>query len=295
MQIADALAEARARGVARLDAQLLLGHLLGRPRVWLIAHDTQALTAAQADDLRVLLARRADGEPLAYLVGEREFHGLSLQVTPAVLVPRPETELLVDWALQRLQGIAGTPQVVDLGTGSGAVALAIARDCPRARVCASDASAEALDVAGANARRHGLAVEWLHGDWWAPFAGRRFALAVSNPPYVAAADPHLVDLRHEPQAALTPGGDGLAALRRIVEGAPAHLLPAAWLLLEHGHDQAAAVRSLLGACGFVEAETRHDLAGLPRCTGAVWPGEKSCRAVATKHAVTALAGAPGLR
>jgi release factor glutamine methyltransferase len=211
---------------------------------------------------------------LAYIVGEREFHGLVLQVGPAVLVPRPETELLVDWALERLAAIAGAPRVADLGTGSGAIALAVKQACPRAAVCASDASAEALALARGNAARHRLDIEWLNGDWWAPYASRRFALALANPPYVAAADPHLADLRHEPQAALTAGVDGLAALRRIVADAPAHLLPGAWLLLEHGHDQAHAVRGLLDARGYGPAETRPDLAGLPRCTGAAWPGAK---------------------
>jgi release factor glutamine methyltransferase len=161
--------------------------------------------------------------------------------------------------------------VVDLGTGSGAVALAVKHARPDVAVCASDASEPALAVAQANAVRHGLGIEWALGDWWAPLAGRRFGLALSNPPYIAGGDPHLAALAHEPRAALTPDGDGLAALRRIVAGAPAQLLPGAWLLLEHGHDQAAAVRSLLAAQGFAAVQTRTDLGGLPRCTGAFWP------------------------
>ncbi len=269
MRIGQALASARAIGVDRLDAQLLLAHLLGRTRAWLLAHDEQQLDAAQATTLQSWIARRAAGEPLAYVVGETEFRGLALQVTPAVLVPRPETELLVEWALELLAP-APAGAVVDLGTGSGAVALAVKHARPDVAVCASDASAPALALAQANAARHGLDIEWAEGDWWAPLAGRRFGLALSNPPYIAGDDPHLAALAHEPRAALTPEGDGLVALRRIVAGAPAQLLPGAWLLLEHGHDQAAAVHSLFAAQGFAAAQTRADLAGLPRCTGACW-------------------------
>jgi release factor glutamine methyltransferase len=272
MRIADWLTAARQAGVERLDAQLLLAHLLNRPRAWLLAHDEQLLHDKQVARLRAQLQQRAAGVPLAYLVGEREFCGLRLQVTPDVLVPRPETELLVEWALERLT-TAPADSVVDLGTGSGAIALAVKQRRPGAAVIASDASAAALRVAQSNGTRHGLAVEWLHGDWWAPLRGRRFGLAVSNPPYVAGDDPHLAALAHEPRGALTPEGDGLAALRRIVQDAPAHLLPGAWLLLEHGHDQAKAVQALLAARGFVDAQTRLDLAGLPRCTGATWRPE----------------------
>jgi release factor glutamine methyltransferase len=273
MRIADALNAARALGVARLDAQWLLEHLLGRPRSWLLAHDDTELSAAQADALNAGLARRAAGEPLAYVLGEREFRSLALRVTPAVLVPRPETELLVDWALERLPTGAAL-DVVDLGTGSGAIALALQHERPGLRMVASDASAAALAVARGNALRLRLPVQFVQGDWWAPLHGRRFGLAVSNPPYVAGDDPHLAALRHEPRGALTPEGDGLAALRRIVYGAPGHLLPGAWLLLEHGHDQAEAVRQMLLDAGFEAAQTRHDLAGLPRCTGAHRPDEK---------------------
>ena len=269
MQIAQALAVAQARGVARLDAQLLLAHLLGRPRAWLLAHDDEELTPEKTATLAAWVARRLQGEPLAYIAGEHEFCGLALHVGPAVLVPRPETELLVEWALECL-GESAQASVVDLGTGSGAIALALKHARPHMQVCASDACPEALDVARANGLRHGLEVEWQLGDWWAALAGRRFALAVSNPPYVAGADPHLAALAHEPRMALTPEGDGLAALRRITQGAPQHLLPGAWLLLEHGHDQGPAVRGLLSAAGFLQAHTRPDLAGLPRCSGAVW-------------------------
>ena len=273
MRIDEALVLARALGVERLDAQLLLGHLLAQSRSWLLAHDEQPLVADQAAYFRAMLERRAGGEPLAYVIGACEFRSLRLQLTPDVLVPRPETELLVEWALECL-GVAAqaTPSVVDLGTGSGAVALAIQHASPQARVWASDASLAALAVARANGARLQLPVQWLAGDWWAPMAGRRYALAVSNPPYIAGDDTHLRALRHEPRAALTPEGDGLDALRRIVAGAPAHLLAGAWLLLEHGHDQADAVQKMLRGQGFKAPQTRTDLASLPRCTGAVWPG-----------------------
>lgn len=275
MRVTEALALARELGVARLDAQLLLGHHLQRPRGWLIAHDDATLDADAAATVEADLRRRAAGVPLAYLVGEREFHGLALRVTPAVLVPRPETELLVDWALERLDALApaGAATVVDLGTGSGAVALAVKQDRPGVQVTATDAQPAALEVARDNAHRLGLALEFVAGDWWQPLAGRRFDLAVSNPPYVAGEDPHLPALAHEPRSALTPEGDGLGALRRLIDGAPQHLNPGAWLLLEHGYDQADAVRRLLAERGFEPARTRRDLAGIERCTGARWPGE----------------------
>lgn len=281
MYIAQALKAAHAAGLPRLDAQLLLGHLLQRPREWLLAHDEERLNADQQVAFAAGLKRRAAGEPLAYVIGEREFHGLLLQLTPDVLIPRPETELLVDWALELLAAaVPGNTHtaVVDLGTGSGAVALALAAAMHRgglamtASVTATDTSVAALTVARANAQRLGLVLEFVEGDWWAPLAGRRFDLAVINPPYVAGNDPHLLDLRHEPRAALTPEGDGLCALRRVISGARAHLEPGAWLLLEHGHDQADAVSQLLAAQGFQAPATRHDLAGLARCTGATWPG-----------------------
>ncbi len=275
----EALARARAAGVERLDAQLLLAATLGRPRAWLLAHDDEPLADEAAARYTALLARRAAGEPVAYLLGEREFHGLALQVTPAVLVPRPDTETLVDWALELLSGplaADAAPAVADLGTGSGAIALAVRRACPRAVLHASDASAEALVVARGNGQRLALPVHWLHGDWWQPYAEAGvppLALALSNPPYIAAGDPHLPALRHEPLSALVPpGGDGLAALRAIVAGAPAHLAPGGWLLLEHGHDQADAVALLLRDAGFAAVQHRHDLAGHRRCTGGQWPG-----------------------
>jgi release factor glutamine methyltransferase len=273
LSIAQALAQAGQAGVDRLDGQLLLAQLLQRPRAWLIAHDDEALAPAVAEAFRHQTARRADGVPLAYLLGEREFHGLRLQVTPDVLDPRPDTETLVDWALQRLAAAARpSARVLDLGTGSGAIALAVAAASPSARVHASDASPAALAVAQANALRLGLPLQARAGSWWQPWAGERFELVLSNPPYIAEGDPHLPALRHEPLQALVAGADGLDDIRRIVAGAGAHLAPGAWLLLEHGWDQAAAVQSLLHAAGFQQVQGRQDLAGHVRCSGGRWPG-----------------------
>ncbi len=275
MTVAAALAQARAAGLARLDAQLLLGHVLQRERGWLLAHDDAAVDDADAEAFTELCRRRRDGEPVAYLVGAREFHGLRLQVTPAVLVPRPETETLVERALQLLRGplaALARPEVADLGTGSGAIALAVKHRCPAARVGAVELSAAALEVARANGRRLQLDVEWLAGDWWQPLAGRRFDLVISNPPYVAPGDPHLAALRHEPALALVAPDRGLGAIARIVADAGAHLRRGGWLLLEHGFDQAPAVRACLGAAGFADVDTVPDLAGQPRCTGGRWPG-----------------------
>lgn len=268
--VAQALREARAQGVDRLDAQLLLAAALGQPRCWLLAHDDAVLLAAQRERFAAHCERRARGEPVAYLLGEKEFHGLTLKVGPDVLVPRPDTETLVDWALELLRNGPARPEVLDLGTGSGAIALAIARAHPAARVCATDISAGALAVARANGARLGVDVEWLHADWWAAVAGRRFDLVLSNPPYVAAGDPHLAALGHEPQGALAAGADGLSALRAIGAQAGAHLHGGGWLLLEHGHDQAGAVQAMLGAAGFGAIETRADLGGRPRCTAGRW-------------------------
>jgi release factor glutamine methyltransferase len=268
VNVAVALAQARALGLARLDAQLLLSRAVQRPRAWLIAHDDAPLSAEQQQRFVTDCRRRADGEPLAYLLGEREFHGLMLRVSPAVLVPRPDTETLVDWGLELLATAeAEAPAVADLGTGSGAIALAVKRSHPAARVCAVELSPEALQIARVNAERLQLEVQWLAGSWWQPLDGRRFDLVLSNPPYVAGGDPHLAALRHEPLQALSDGGDGLSDLRAIVADAPAHLTGCGWLLLEHGHDQAEAVREMLLDRGFEHVTTRHDLAGRPRCTG----------------------------
>lgn len=266
----DALLNARAAGLDRLDAQLLLGHVLGRDRTWLLAHDDEALSAVQLASLQALVARRQAGEPVAYLLGEKEFHGLTLRVDARVLVPRPDTEVLVEWALALLTtelAAIERPAVVDLGTGSGAIALAVRHAHPMANVTATDASGGALAVAQANADRLGLAVEWLQGSWWAPLAGRVFDLALSNPPYIAAGDAHLAALAAEPRDALTSGASGLEALQELVAGAADRLRPGGWLLLEHGFDQDASVRQLLVAAGFDAIATRRDLAGLPRCTG----------------------------
>ncbi|WP_295638909.1 peptide chain release factor N(5)-glutamine methyltransferase [uncultured Methylibium sp.] len=264
--VALALSVARQRGVPRLDALALLSDVLACPRSWLLAHDDAPLALAARARYGDLLARRAAGEPLAYLLGTKEFFGLALAVTPDVLVPRPETETLVEWALELLP-VDRVAAVVDLGTGSGAIALALAQQRPQARVIAIDSSAPALAIAAANGLSHGLAVEWLPSDWFGALAGRRFDVIVSNPPYIATGDAHLQALTHEPRQALTSGPDGLDAIRHLVGAAPAHLQAAGWLLLEHGHDQAPAVQALLADAGFGEVRTRRDLAGLPRCTG----------------------------
>ena len=270
VHVARALAHAGAQGLDRVDAFVLLGHVLGRPRAWLIAHDDAALTAPQWAAFEAVCAERKRGMPVAYLVGQREFHGLLLQVSPAVLVPRPDTETLVDWALDLLPMLAtDRPRVLDLGTGSGAIALAVAHGHPVADVCASDVSAQALAVAQANAQRLGLALNWRQGSWWQAWpGGETFDLVLSNPPYIAAGDPHLAALVHEPLLALSPGGDGLDALRAIIQGAPQRLRPGGWLLLEHGHDQAPAVAALLRAAGLEQPQMRRDLAGQDRCSGA---------------------------
>ncbi|HEX2547442.1 MAG TPA: peptide chain release factor N(5)-glutamine methyltransferase [Ramlibacter sp.] len=267
MTLKEALASAAALGVTRLDAQSLLLHVLGRDsgaRGWLIAHDEDPLPGEGQDRFAALCTRRAAGEPLAYLTGSREFFGLPLQVDARVLVPRPDTETLVEWALEVMRGLQ-SPRVLDLGTGSGAIALAIQHARPDARVEAVDRSGDALAVASANAQRLGLPVQFRQANWLE--GARRYQLIVSNPPYVAAADPHLPALRHEPREALVAGPDGLDDLRAIVTAAPAHLEAGGWLLLEHGWDQAAAVRELLAAAGFQEPTSRRDLAGIERCTG----------------------------
>jgi release factor glutamine methyltransferase len=272
MQIQQALnAACSALGLERLDAQLLLLHALGRPqhdRAWLLAHDSDALDAATEMRYINLTRRRAAGMPLAYLTGQREFYGLTLQVDARVLDPRPDTETLVDWALEHLspQGSA-----IDLGTGSGAIALALKSKRPQARVEALDASPEALATAQANAQRLALDVPFHLGNWLEGLQGT-FDLIVSNPPYIAEDDPHLENLGHEPRLALTSGADGLDAIRTIVAQAPAHLRPGGWLLLEHGWQQAETVRALLAQAGFAQVQSRRDLAGIERCSGGQWPG-----------------------
>lgn len=251
------------------EVEVLLGHALGKDRAWLYAHADDVLAVDGALRFHALLMRRAAGEPLAYIVGRREFWSLDLAVTRDVLIPRPETELLVELALRRIPQIVQL-DIADLGTGSGAIALAIARERPIARMVATDASVAALDVARANARRLGIGnVEFAHGDWCAALSGRRFDVIVSNPPYIAETDAHLQqgDLRFEPRAALASGADGLDAIRSIVHAAPAHLQPGAWLLLEHGFGQGAAVRELLERRGFQDVSTAVDLEGRERVSG----------------------------
>ena len=265
MKVDEALALARALGVERGDAQALLAHLTGQGRAWLVTHGETPVPGAEA-----ALRRLAAGEPLAHLTGWQPFHGLLLQVSAATLIPRPDTETLVDWALERLATLPGEPDVVDLGTGSGAIALALKPACPRARVMGVDLSAEALAVARANGERLGLAVDWRLGNWFAPLSGLRFDLVVSNPPYIAGDDPHLAALQHEPLSALTPGGDGLADLQALIDDAPLHLRPNGWLLMEHGWDQADAVAQRLAARGFADVSLQRDLAGRARASGGRW-------------------------
>ena len=270
-----ALRQATLEGLDRLDAQMLLLHALGRSphdRAWLIAHDSDPLPTEAAARWHSLVQRRQVGEPVAYLLGEKEFGGLTLQVDARVLVPRPDTEVLVEWALEALPapGVT-TPRLLDLGTGSGAIALAIATRRPDADITATDASTDALSVAQANALRLKLPVRFAHGAWLAAVPGQHFDLIASNPPYIATGDPHLAALTHEPIAALTAGTDGLDDIRAIVAQAPAALNPGGWLLLEHGHDQAGAVRALLGAQGFEAVSSRKDLADIDRCSGGRWP------------------------
>ncbi len=280
--VAEALARARELGVDRLDAQLLAGHVLQRPRTWLLAHDDAELATADLQAIDALLQRRAAGEPVAYLVGEKEFHGLVLRVTRAVLVPRPDTETLVEWALERLRAGPARPRVIDLGTGSGAIALAVKHARPAAHVTALDTSAEALAIARENAQRLGLDVRLAQGDWWAAAGSEPYDLVLSNPPYIAEGDAHLPALRHEPELALTSGRDGLDAIRAIVAGAPAHLVRGGWLLFEHGHDQGEAVRGILRSAGFAGVETRPDLSGQERCTGGQWVGCDTCCGIAAQ-------------
>jgi release factor glutamine methyltransferase len=271
--VAQALQDALASGLPRLDAQLLLAHVLNCNRTWLTAHAEHTLSEFHAATWTELSQRAIEGEPLAYILGEKEFHGLTLHVTADVLIPRADTETLVDWALERLQAMPGTttaPTVIDLGCGSGAIALAIKHRFSSAQVTAVDASPAALAVAQNNGHRLGLDVTWSASDWWSAVQGQRFHLAVSNPPYIADADPHVPALRHEPLMALTSGSTGLNALRQIIHDAPGHLHPNAWLLLEHGYDQAAEVRELLRERGFADVSSRRDLAGHERCSGGCW-------------------------
>ena len=276
--LAQALAQAHTLGLARIDAQLLLLHAVGRPdagRAWLLAHDSDAMDDTVHTQFIALCQRRLAGEPVAYLTGRKEFYGLPLQVDARVLDPRPDTETLVDWALEVIAPLA-SPRVVDLGTGSGAIALALQSQRADAQVLAVDASADALAVAQANAERLGLPVQFQPANWLAGVEGP-FDAIVSNPPYIPSADPHLAALTHEPLQALASGADGLEDIRTIVAQAPTHLRPGGWLLLEHGYDQAEAVQALLATHGFAQVQSRNDLAGIARCTGGQWPAAQTVK------------------
>lgn len=269
----DAVLRQACERIDGADAHALLAHALERPPVWLFAHCDEPIDAAAQSCFEALLARRIAGEPVAYLTGRRGFWTLDLMVSPHTLIPRPETERLVELALERAPPDVAV-RMADLGTGSGAIALALAHERPRAQVIAVDVSEGALEIARANACALGLAnVEFRHGDWLAPLAGERFDLIASNPPYVGDDDPHLRegDLRFEPARALSSGPDGLEAIGIIVRDAPAHLHPGGWLLLEHGWTQGEAVRGLLCAAGFDAVRTDRDLEHRDRVTSGRWP------------------------
>jgi release factor glutamine methyltransferase len=249
-------------GIDPREARLLLAAASGFSEASVLAHTERQLPSDTRQRFMEMTARRAAGEPVAYILGRKEFYGLDLTVTPAVLIPRPETELLVDLAIAR-----NPASILDLGTGSGAIALALKRHLPAARVVASDASAAALEVAKRNAVRFALDVEWRHGRWFEPMAGERFEAIISNPPYVETGDPHLAGLQFEPRLAIESGADGLDAIRVLARDAPDYLLPGGWLLLEHGAGQHEAVRELLEAAGLETTQSWPDLAGIPRVSG----------------------------
>jgi release factor glutamine methyltransferase len=259
LTIAEALGSS---GIDPREARLLLAAATGFSEASVLANAERSLPFSVVRSFEEMASRRAAGEPVAYILGRKEFYGLELAVNPAVLIPRPETELLVDIALER-----NFSSVVDLGTGSGAIALTLKKHRPKARVVAVESSAAALAVAQRNATKHSLDIEFRHGRWLEAVAGERFDLVVANPPYVAAGDPHLHELSFEPASALVAGADGLDAIREIVRAAPAHLSPGGWLLLEHGMGQDGAVRALLADAGLEEPSSRPDLAGIPRVSG----------------------------
>jgi release factor glutamine methyltransferase len=261
--------------IPRSERRLLLGHVLQKPHAFMAAHPEVELSAIQQNHFESLVKRREAGEPIAYLLGEKEFYGRMFAVSPAVLIPRPETEILVDWVLEKFSGEANG-SMLDLGCGSGALAITLAAQCPRAQVAAVDISPEALAVAQANARnllKAPAQVKFLQGSWFEPVSSSRFDLIVSNPPYVASHDPHLAqgDVRFEPMGALVGGQDGLQDLIQIIGGASAYLKPGGWLMVEHGYDQQAVVAELFRGAGFQGVECRFDLAGLPRISGGFCP------------------------
>jgi len=266
LTVAQALHAARVAGVDRLDANMMLMALLKQGRSWLLAHDQAPLPASTIQTFEQWVMRRSQGEPLAYLLGDKEFFGLNLAVNPDVLIPRPDTEILVEWALDLIPADQSW-RVLDLGTGSGAIALAIQHQRPKAEVVAVDASAGALSTAQHNAQQLKLPVQFLLGSWLAPVQGQAFDLIVSNPPYIAEGDDHLAALTHEPITALTAGPDGLNDIRQIIREAKSNLKPGGWLLLEHGYDQAQAVSQLLAQAGYAQVQTRKDLGDQNRCTG----------------------------
>lgn len=290
LTISAALAQAEANGLDRMDAEYLILFALQRTpteRAWLRVNHHEPLATCLSTTFQELCKRRHAGEPLAYITGSRGFYGLELAIDSRVLDPRPDTETLVDWALDVIRG-QHSPHVLDLGTGSGAIALAIQHQKREAKVWATDASTDALDVARANAARLGLDIHFQHGSWLAPLLGANtdrvtashpfgpscahptFDLIVSNPPYIAEGDPHLPALTHEPIGALTSGPDGLRDIRQIIQQSPVCLKASGWLLLEHGYDQASAVKDILLAGGFTHIQSRKDLAGIERCTGGQW-------------------------
>ncbi len=269
---------------SRIEVQMLLQRVLQVNRAYLLAHPERTLGETEAADYQALFQRRLCGEPMAHILGEREFYGLNLRVTPDTLIPRPDTELLVELAVRNLAPPALIPadataqaqlSVLDLGTGSGAIALAIAHECPHVKVTAVDASPEALAVARGNAERLGMRnIQLLPGSWFEPVKDEQYSLIVSNPPYIAESDPHLQcgDVRFEPVSALVAGADGLDDIRQIIRQAPAHLYPGGWLLLEHGYDQSERVRTLLQQAGFTMVFSGQDLAGIERVSGGRLPG-----------------------
>ena len=258
-------------GLPLLEARMIVGHVLNVSRAWMIAHDSDSIAAERLVSIQEMFRRRLSGEPMAYILGQREFMGLVFKTNPSVLIPRPDTELLVETAIDLLQNRPGAT-MLDMGTGSGAIAVSVAHYCPQAAVMASDTSAEALAVARENAQNLGARVVFVESDWYEQLPVGKFDLIVSNPPYIHHADSHLEqgDLRFEPPQALTDFSDGLAAIRKIIAGAGGFLRAGGWLWLEHGWDQAESVRSLLMEAGFANVESRRDLSGIERISGGQW-------------------------
>lgn len=268
MNVAQCLAHGQVLGLPRLESQILLLSALGRPlhdRAWLLAHDTDLVDPAQVAHFESFAARRLQHEPVAYIVGQKEFFGLTLSIDKRVLDPRDDTEVLVEWALACTESLSDA-HFLDLGTGSGAIALALQSQRPQAHVTAVDASSEALCVARLNAKNLSFDVNFLESDWLAQVTGE-FDVIVTNPPYIEAHDPHLARLQHEPLKALVSGQDGLDDIRNIIDQAPLHLVKGGWLLIEHGWQQAPVVRALLAAAGYQNVQSKLDLSGIERCSG----------------------------